>query len=125
MIKSIKRDILVLAVIFFSAFLFWLFPRLFRSDEAQYIRIVQDGKEIGQYQLFEDQTVVITDKDGGYNLLLISGGRADMTDADCPDQLCVKRQAVSQNGESIICLPHRLVIEIIAKEETALDGVVY
>lgn len=125
MIKSIKRDILVLAVIFFSAFLFWLFPRLFRSDEAQYVRIVQDGKEIGQYQLFEDQTVVITDKDGGYNLLLISGGRADMTDADCPGQLCVKRQAVSQNGESIICLPHRLVIEIIAKEETALDGVVY
>ena len=33
--------------------------------------------------------------------------------------------AISKNGESIICLPHKLVIQIVAKEESELDAITY
>ena len=47
-----------------------------------------------------------------YNLLAISGDRVWMEAADCRDQICVHHVPVSAGGESIICLPHRLVVEI-------------
>ena len=39
--------------------------------------------------------------------------------ADCPDKLCTKQPAVDKNGESIICLPHQVVIEGIASDNTS------
>ena len=63
--------------------------------------------------------------DENYNLLFISGGEVSVFDADCPDGLCVKARNISKSGESIICLPHKLVIQIESKEEGALDAVTY
>ena len=48
-----------------------------------------------------------------------------MIRSSCPDLICVKHQAVSGTGESIICLPHKLIIEISDAQEKELDGVVY
>lgn len=59
----------------------------------------------------------------GYNLLAVSGSGVFMEAADCRDQICVRHRLISGGGESIICLPHRLVVEITggADAET-LDG---
>jgi hypothetical protein len=56
------------------------------------------------------------------NTLVIEGGRARIEAADCPDKLCVKQRAISKAGESIICLPHKLVIRI--SRESGVDGTV-
>ena len=69
--------------------------------------------------------MIVTWGEDEYNLLMISDGTAFVSDADCPDKLCVKQRAISRNGESIICLPHKLVIRIVAKEESRLDAVTY
>ncbi len=39
-----------------------------------------------------------------------------MDKADCPDKLCVKQGKISKSGESIICLPHKVVVKISAEE---------
>ena len=46
-----------------------------------------------------------------------------MTDADCPDKLCVKTGRISKTGETIVCLPHRVVVEIIgaAADDSGVD----
>ena len=47
-----------------------------------------------------------------------------MEEADCPDRLCVRQGAVSRVGESIICLPHELVVTVEGEEmDGGLDGV--
>ena len=59
-------------------------------------------------------------------VLLIAGaafGKAKMTDADCPDQLCVHQKAASKNHESIICLPNKVVVEVDGSEESEFDAV--
>lgn len=89
------------------------------------MKVIQDGQEIGAYSLLEDQTVFIPWENENYNLLFISGGEASISDADCPDGLCVKARSISKSGESIICLPHKLVVQIESKEEGALDAVTY
>lgn len=47
-----------------------------------------------------------------YNLLAVDGERVWMQAADCPDQICVHHIPIKGSGESIICLPHKLVVEI-------------
>lgn len=48
----------------------------------------------------------------GYNTILIEDGTVKVIEADCPNQVCVHTQAISEVGEMIVCLPHKLVIEI-------------
>ena len=79
-----------------------------------------DGKVTGTYPLAKDQKIRIN---GGTNILTIKNGKAKMTDADCPDQLCVHQKAASKNHESIICLPNKVVVEVDGSEESEFDAV--
>ena len=47
-----------------------------------------------------------------------------MKEADCPDQICRKHKAIDKSGETIVCLPHKVVIEVEADtREQELDGI--
>lgn len=70
-----------------------------------------NGSIYGTYALSEDRTVEIKGE-GGNNLLVIKNGKASMSEADCPDKLCVRQGEISLKGQSIICLPHKVVVEI-------------
>lgn len=60
-----------------------------------------------------------------YNLLSVFESEVSMEAADCRDQICVHHRPVSAGGESIICLPHRLAVEIAGGTDgAALDGMV-
>ncbi len=61
--------------------------------------------------------------DGYENIVRIEEGDVYMAEANCPSQQCVHQGKISKVGQSIVCLPSRLVITIIAKE-TDLDAVV-
>ncbi|MDD3360715.1 MAG: NusG domain II-containing protein [Hespellia sp.] len=74
--------------------------------------VTVDGEEYGRYDLNEDQTIQI-DTDAGSNTLTIKDGRADMTDADCPDQICVRESPLEDDTPgTIVCLPHKLIVEM-------------
>ena len=126
--KNLKNDLILLGGFLLAAFLFWLIPFLLNklnNNLPAAVAVYQDGQRIAEYPLREDQTLVIPWEEEYYNLLLIENGEASITDADCPDQLCVRQRSISRKGESIICLPHRLVIQIESNEESELDAVTY
>ena len=49
---------------------------------------------------------------GGFNVIHVEHGSISVATADCPDLLCVKQRSIEGPGIPIVCLPHRLVIEI-------------
>jgi len=54
--------------------------------------------------------------------VFIEGGEAYLKEADCPDGLCVGMGKISRSGQSIICLPHKVVVDIVGgDEEPAVD----
>ncbi len=83
--------------------------------------VEQEGQETARYALSEDRTVRI-EGERGYNLLVIQGGEAWLSEADCPTQLCVKTGKIRYAGQSIVCLPHRLAVRIVGGA-SALDAV--
>lgn len=76
--------------------------------------VTLNGTVLIEQKLAEDATFPIQSEDG-YNLLQIADGRVKILEADCRDQICVKHMTISKRGESIVCLPHQLVIEIVER----------
>ncbi|MCQ2567827.1 MAG: NusG domain II-containing protein [Mogibacterium sp.] len=77
------------------------------------ISITRSGKLYGTYSLIEDREIPITDDSGEVtNTVVINGGKVHMGSASCHNQVCVHHAAISSNGESIICLPNRVIVQI-------------
>ena len=91
------------------------FYLLSATDEPLSVRVTRQGEVIAVFPLSEDHTETFSDVTGS-NTLEISDGTAKMIDADCPDQICVNTYPISSPGETIVCLPHKLVIEVITGE---------
>ena len=88
-------------------------------QQGQRVRVTVDGKFYGEYSLDEEQTLAI----GKTNTLVIKGQKADMIWADCPDLLCVHQKAISREKETIVCLPKKIVAEVIGAPGSELDAV--
>ena len=53
--------------------------------------------------------------DGGYNSVRISADGVEIIDADCPDRLCVYSPSIKNPGQSIVCIPHKLIVRITGR----------
>lgn len=122
MINKIKADAIVIGCILITALLFFGMIYLREPTDGE-VMIIRDGELMGCYELSAEETISVSDQEGGFNLVLISNGTVRVCDANCPDKLCIRQKSISKNGESIICLPHKLVVQIVSKEESDLDAV--
>lgn len=118
-----KADIILFFAVTVAAAVFFLFA--FFTRDGEYAAVYVDGDLVGRYALDSDVTVNVPCADGGYNAVTVADGRVYVSDADCPDRTCVRSGAVSKTGQSIICLPHRLMIVIEGAEENEVDAELY
>lgn len=90
------------------------------QENAATAVVTVDGKERYRCSLFIEKEIAIDDT----NVLVIKDGMVDMIMADCPDQICVKHEPISKAGETIICLPNKVVvtIETLRGQEKPLRG---
>ena len=122
--KKLKNDIILAVVVIAIAATGLLLLNIFKTEGA-FAVIKIDGKETERYPLSINTEVVIETGDDGRNTLVIEDNKAFMKDANCPDKICEGHSKISYKGETIVCLPHKVVIEIVADETTdELDAVV-
>ena len=79
---------------------------------------IRSGSSTITVDLSEDQELTMECEEG-YNTITVRGGKIAVTEADCPDQYCV-RQGFCNSGVEIVCLPHNLVIRFIG--DSGIDG---
>lgn len=87
--------------------------------------VTVDGKEYGRYPLGKNHTETIHLSDGSYNTFEVKDGYVSMTDASCPDQICVNHSRISKKNETIVCLPDKVVITVENGEEAEIDVLVH
>lgn len=73
------------------------------------------------YPLGQERTVTVDSATGPF-VVIISGGTVRVAEAHCPEQLCVLSPPISRPGESIACLPGRILITIQRKNGEAPDA---
>ena len=105
-----KKDFIFVGVVLAlaGAILLW---QLFTRSTGNRVIISEDGEVIGSFALDTD-TEQLIQSEAGCNYLKIAAGKASIVQADCPDQICVHQPSISHIGETIICLPHKLVVEV-------------
>lgn len=117
-----RNDIILVAVILFAAILVFFWSAAKKSEKGGEVIVYVDGEETATYSLDEKGEYLI-ETEHGKNLLVIKDGKADVTEADCPDKLCVKQNEINKNGETIVCLPHKVVVEVVSFKEAQLDAI--
>ena len=98
------------------------------SESKAVVIIKSGGKLISEQPLSEDATLEISAandrsrKSEKYNIVSIKDGKVYVSEASCKNQVCVRHGVISRPGESIVCLPNRLVVSIEQGSEEVGGG---
>lgn len=112
-----KADFILIAVIAVVAGILVFFLYGVNNDSGAYVQIEIDGSVVETLSLDEDTVREIKTDSGGMNVLVIKNGEVEMSKANCPDGICTNHQKIHRNGESIICLPHKVVITVVNEND--------
>ena len=115
-----RADLIVIASLLLLALVLYLVIGATRQ-EGGVVVVCVDGVETERHALSEDGIYPLN---GGSNILVIAEGQAWLSDANCPDLLCVKQGRIHYTGQSIICLPNRLTVTVEGGESDGVDFVV-
>lgn len=121
-----KREQILLAVIFLAVCGFWLFNRFLYSEPAAKVEVAivdNDSNKtiIETFDLSKNTSFTIVTEPSsaneprGTNQLVIEDGNVWISEANCPNQDCVKKGKISMNGEMLVCLPHRVTVSIVGE----------
>ena len=131
-INKIRRLALLLSALIFvlcGASLFYLVYRAGHSRSAGLTAYIYQRGEllytIDLSAVTTPYTLDIADGAGGSNTILVRPGSIGMTEADCPDRICVGMGFVDSDLLPITCLPHRLVIRLTENRDEMPDAVSY
>ena len=118
-----KNDALLILIGLFiaAAAWFWLNGEMEPADGT--VVIYKDGNVHTTLPLSSDEIITVEDIEGGINVVSIKDGKAEMIEANCPDKLCIHTRPAQKNGQSIVCLPNRVVVEVKSTEKDLIDGV--
>ncbi|MBE6623013.1 MAG: NusG domain II-containing protein [Ruminococcaceae bacterium] len=120
--KKAKNDIIFISALLVFALIFGLV--LFLSQtKGDTVVVTVDGALFGEYPIEKDAQIEIKSK-SGENLLVIKDKTADVISASCPDGICVHHRPIQNGGESIICLPNKVVVEVRTKGVKGTDIIV-
>lgn len=123
-----KLDFIIIVVLIIISFI----PQLIFAvtshgrNSKLYAEITVKGSVYKKIQLQGDlnQSVIVT-TELGTNKVQIRNGKVSITEADCPDKICIKAGEISKSGEILVCLPHKLIVEIKGENEKDIDGLSY
>ena len=127
--KIRKGDIIViLGLIVLSFGLNFAIYKASSNYKGDMLVVEQDGKVIKKLPMDKD-TEYTVNYGGHYNTIVIKDKKAYIKEADCQDQICTHMHPIEKEGQTIICLPHRLYLELEShgdkkKNEDAIDKVV-
>ncbi len=117
--------ILIVIVVVISLFGMYLVKEKALNYNKKYVEIIVDGNEHSKYVLDDkiDKEIKV-EVDEGYNIIHIHDGQVIVEESNCDNQLCVRKGVIEEPGELIVCLPHKVVVQITGTQED-LDSISY
>lgn len=111
--SKLKNDLILIGIILTVALIIFAIFKLNLKDGNK-VKVIIDSEEKYCYNFNNDTEVVIQSGENNQfeNVLVIKNGEAFIKSANCPDKICAAHRKISKTGETIVCLPHKLVVEI-------------
>ena len=119
-LKTHRNDAILIAVLLILGGALAVFLYATRQSGG-HVSVQIDGEAVMELPLSEDARIVLGEGEHT-NTLVIADGAARVVEAGCPDQICVNHGAIQYAGESIVCLPHKLVITVEGGRANDVDA---
>lgn len=81
------------------------------KDSGDFAVVSVNNEEVLRLSLKEDTERVI-ETEYGSNTLCVKNGTCYVADADCKDKICKNHSPIKNTGEAVVCLPHKLIVEV-------------
>lgn len=76
-------------------------------ESGKTVTVKENNKTVYSGSLYENKTVKLAG-----NTVEIKNGKVRVSSADCKNQICVNHKPICKKGESIICLPNKVLAEV-------------
>lgn len=121
--KKYKWDFIVVFILIIIAFASWILLNNFTDKkQGNRVEVYVDNQLKHTYALETDGEYEIGDN-SNKNIIVVKDKQVYMKEADCPDRICVRQGKISNNKETIICLPHKLVVKVVSDKKSKADAV--
>lgn len=118
--RKLRFDLILIGALLLLSGVLYLALNLGRQEGG--VAVVRvDGVEAERHSLAVNGVFPLN---GGSNILVIQDGQAWLSEANCPDHLCVKQGKIHYTGQVITCLPNRLTVTVEGGESDGVDLVV-
>ncbi len=115
-----KNDLILVGIVVLLVVGIFAFMNITKKEGSQVV-VTIGGEVYKTFPLDEDTTFTLDGEHGETNTFVIKDGYVDMTEANCPDKVCVKHARIHYNNETIVCLPNKVVLEITDGEDSDVD----
>lgn len=118
-----KNDFILIGVLLFICLIgFFWYSNIIKQDGEE-VHITLKGELYKKVSLAKEQVVEIMTSEGGKNIIEIKDKSVRMREADCPDLICVHHKPISYHGETIVCLPNKVVVEVRSQKKSTIDTI--
>lgn len=117
-----KADAFLAAALIIAGFASLLVLR--RGDGSDSITVTVSGEVYGVYSLKKDREITVA-TEYGTNVITVEDGKAYVSESDCAGHDCMNFAPIDGPGETIMCLPHRLIVSVGGEAEEEVDAVVF
>lgn len=118
--KLKKYDTIAIICVAVIVIISYITVNLLRNDEADTVVIYVDGKIEKKLDLNKNQEYKV-DVDNGYNIVRIKDKKVRIKESDCGNQTCVNMGTISKDGQTLICLPHKVEVTIVLDDKSEVD----
>lgn len=123
--KVKKWDVIIISLFVIASFIpALIFTLQARADSGGYyveIKVQGELYETRQLTGHTGREEIRIETDLGVNIVEIIDEKVSMYEADCPDKICYSPEYISRPGETIVCLPNRIGIEVKGEKPDADD----
>lgn len=119
LLKMVKPgDFIIVALLVVLSFVplaIFTYQNASANGDNLHVVVSADGEVVHEMELKNDHTREIyefVDDHGHENTIVREGQMVYMADASCTDLLCVQQGEITEIGETIVCLPNRVLVEI-------------
>lgn len=124
MMQNKKKNIILFGGLLLLIGAAFLIRGVLYSGREAHIEIVCENEVRYTFDMDETKIIRVEHPDGSYNVVCIEHGTVRVEDADCDNHDCIKQGRISKVGQSVICLPHQMVIRIVGTQDGEYDAVV-
>jgi len=109
-VRQHRNDIALIAALLIMAGAAWIFTLCSRRDGGEAV-VTVNGQELTRLPLSDDARLVVGEGERT-NTVVVENGEVYVSEASCPDRVCIRQGRISYDGQTIVCLPNRLVVSV-------------